>query len=154
MPTVEKSFCLKRPPAAVFAPILFVYVLLFEEKWDVWTSAKRALPAFVACVGSGAFVMAREAGNFTPAAARRHHLNRLEGMASQVEPDGRAAPKQAHTPEPPSRWHEPLFALSIPGPALECERAFAGVSGPRHVPRSRLWLRGVRATDDGAACMP
>ena len=74
-----------------------------------------------------------KAGNLTPVATRRFHLNRFKGMAPQIEPDRRPAPEQTHTLEPPSRWHEPLFAFPIPGPAIECEHPFAMVVRPRDV---------------------
>ena len=57
---------LSKPPAAVFVGILFLYVLLFEKNWNVARSARQAIPALVACLGAGAFVMRMEAGTFSP----------------------------------------------------------------------------------------
>ena len=57
---------LSKPPAAVFAGILFMYVLLFEEKLNILNSAKRSLAALVTCLAAGVFVMRMEAGTFSP----------------------------------------------------------------------------------------
>jgi len=57
---------LAKPPAAVFAPILFVYIFLFEENWNVVRSAKRTLPALLICLATGAFAMRMEAGRYNP----------------------------------------------------------------------------------------
>jgi tetratricopeptide (TPR) repeat protein len=53
---------LAKPPAVMFAPLFFVYILLFEEKMSLpdifkkahfgqlWSSIKKSLPAFIFCV--------------------------------------------------------------------------------------------------------
>ena len=57
---------LSKPPAAVFAGILFVYIFLFEENRRLAPSIKRCIPALIACLAAGAFVLHMEAGTFKP----------------------------------------------------------------------------------------
>jgi protein O-mannosyl-transferase len=60
---------LSKPPAAVFAVLLFLYILLFKEEWNVLRSGKRAIPALAVCLAAGAFAMHMEAGTFSPGGA-------------------------------------------------------------------------------------
>ena len=55
---------LSKPPAAVFAPILFLYILLFEANSDVRRPLKSSLPALAACGIAGALVTHLDAPTF------------------------------------------------------------------------------------------
>ena len=57
---------LAKPPAALFAAILFAYILLFEEEGNVWRTLVRTLPSLIACAVVAAFAMHMEAGTFAP----------------------------------------------------------------------------------------
>lgn len=57
---------LSKPPAAVFAPILFLYIWLFEEDLNLGRSVRKSIPAFAACVAGGAFVTHMDAPTFFP----------------------------------------------------------------------------------------
>jgi tetratricopeptide (TPR) repeat protein len=60
---------LSKPPAAVFAGILFLYILLFEVDRNLEQAAKRSIPAAVVCLCAGALVLHMEAGTFSPGGA-------------------------------------------------------------------------------------
>jgi Flp pilus assembly protein TadD len=57
---------LAKLPAAVFAGILFTYLLLFEEAWDLRRALRRSLPALAVCAATSLLVMRLEAGTFSP----------------------------------------------------------------------------------------
>ncbi len=57
---------LAKPPAAVFAGILFLYILLFEEDWNIGRALVRSAPAIVACLAMGLFITHMEAETFSP----------------------------------------------------------------------------------------
>ncbi len=57
---------LAKPPAAMFAPLLFIWILLFEENGNLWRSLKRAIPSMAVCGVAGAFVLHMQAGTFSP----------------------------------------------------------------------------------------
>ncbi len=60
---------LAKPPAAVFAGILFLYILLFEEDWNIVRALARSAPAIAACLAMGLFVTHMEAETFSPGGA-------------------------------------------------------------------------------------
>ena len=55
---------LSKPPAAVFAGILFTYVLLFEEELNIRRALLRTLPALVACGLAAGFAIRMVAPSF------------------------------------------------------------------------------------------
>ncbi|NUN15149.1 MAG: hypothetical protein HUU55_16090, partial [Myxococcales bacterium] len=68
---------LAKPPAVMFAPLLLVYILLFELESDLdfwrarwWKSFLRAIwqsiPAFVVCIGMAVFLRRMDSPTFTP----------------------------------------------------------------------------------------
>ena len=57
---------LAKTPAAMFVGILFTYILLFEEEWNVRRALLRTLPALVVCAVAAGFAMRMEAGSFVP----------------------------------------------------------------------------------------
>jgi len=57
---------LAKTPAAMFAGILFTYILLFEEEWNIRRTLARSAPALIACFVLGGFVTWMEAGGFAP----------------------------------------------------------------------------------------
>ena len=72
---------LAKPTAAVFAPILLAYVLLFDRrKESAARAALRTLPAFAVCVGGLCFVNAMTPSTFAPVAGG---LSRQEYMVTQ-----------------------------------------------------------------------
>lgn len=70
-------FALAKPPAVMFAPLLLVYILLFEQKSDLdfwrarwWPGFFRALwrslPAFVVCIALAVFLRRMDSPHYTP----------------------------------------------------------------------------------------
>ena len=58
---------LAKPPAAMFAGILFTYILLFEEEWNIGRALLRTLPALVACAAVAAFTIRMDASSLVSA---------------------------------------------------------------------------------------
>ena len=57
---------LAKIPAAMFVGILFTYILLFEEEWNIGRALLRTLPALVVCAVTAAFAMHMDASGFVP----------------------------------------------------------------------------------------
>jgi tetratricopeptide (TPR) repeat protein len=57
---------LAKTPAAVFAGILFTYILLFEEEWNIGRALLRSLPALVVCTLAAWFTIHMDASSFFP----------------------------------------------------------------------------------------
>ncbi len=55
-----------KPPGVIFAAILFIYILLFEEIGNPARAARRALPALAACSAAGLLVWLMTARTFSP----------------------------------------------------------------------------------------
>jgi len=65
--------CLAKPIAAVFAPLLLVYVLLFEEN-PSWTDPfRKTLPSFVFCLILLAFIGKMDPPTWVPGGTSRYH---------------------------------------------------------------------------------
>ena len=62
---------LAKTPAAVFAGLLLVYILLFEEDWNLPRTLVRSTPAVVVCTAIGAFATHMEKGTFSPGGSGR-----------------------------------------------------------------------------------
>jgi tetratricopeptide (TPR) repeat protein len=65
--------CLAKPIAAVFAPLLLAYVLLFEENRSWADPFRKTLPSFAFCLLLLAFIGHMEPPTWTPGGASRYH---------------------------------------------------------------------------------
>jgi Tetratricopeptide repeat len=65
--------CLAKPIAAVFAPLLLAYVLLFEENSSWSVPFRKTLPSFAFCLILLAFIGKMEPLTWVPGGASRYH---------------------------------------------------------------------------------